>query len=303
MANVPPTLDGPAQRADGQPNARPRDRRFSTEVVVGTLCLVAVLLLVALDVALGRSVARELELSRHVAEIHRLDEVLTMSARLYAATHDPRHRERYTTELPHLEAALRRALEVAGTADVYAEIASTSSANRALVELEKEAFARCDAGDGPAALASLQSDEYLQLKQRYAEGLNTAFELARAQAARETNLRRGGLLAIAVAFLLGAAMMMVAHARAREAAHEHQRRAAQLEALRVTLRTVMDAVNNGLHSLQLFRMRAEDRGALTGEELDQFDQTLRATSERLRQMGEMNEYRARREGSGDILDV
>lgn len=74
-------------------------------------------------------------------------------------------------------------------------------------------------------------------------------------------------------------------------AREHRDAEIQKERLRVlqaTMRTVHDIVNNSLNNLQLFRMDAE-RGALSRESLNLFDEIIHDTAGKLRALGEMED--------------
>lgn len=61
----------------------------------------------------------------------------------------------------------------------------------------------------------------------------------------------------------------------------------RLRVLRATMRTVQDIVNNFLNSLALFRLEAEDRGALSESSLQEMDSLIQETSARLNALGEL----------------
>ena len=61
----------------------------------------------------------------------------------------------------------------------------------------------------------------------------------------------------------------------------------RLRVLRATMRTVQDIVNNFLNSLSLFRLEAEDRGALSESSLQMMDSLIQETSARLNALGEL----------------
>lgn len=100
-----------------------------------------------------------------------LDEVLTMSARMAAATGDPQWEERYRQFEPPLDAAIKEAIALAPYSDVAKLAAQTDEANRQLVEMENRAFALVRAGRPAAARAVLFSDEYERQKKVYAQGM------------------------------------------------------------------------------------------------------------------------------------
>ncbi len=107
------------------------------------------------------------------AIIH-FDEVLTMSARMAAATGDPRWEERYRTFEPHLDAAINEALAISEShgLDSSRHAALTDAANAALVEMESRAFGLVRAAQLSEAQAILSSSEYEKQKAAYARGMD-----------------------------------------------------------------------------------------------------------------------------------
>lgn len=63
----------------------------------------------------------------------------------------------------------------------------------------------------------------------------------------------------------------------------------RLRVLRATMRTVQDIVNNFLNNLSLFRLEAEDRGALSESSLQTMDSLIQETSARLNALGELQD--------------
>ena len=97
-----------------------------------------------------------------------LDEVLTMSARMAAATGDPAWEARYRVHEPQLDGAITElALEGAAAERIGA-------ANRRLVEMENRAFAFVRQGRRGEAQALLSLKEYEEQKAAYAGALREA---------------------------------------------------------------------------------------------------------------------------------
>jgi len=103
-----------------------------------------------------------------------LDEVLTMSARMAAATGDPLWEQRYRRHEPQLDATIKEAIRLAPEIDSGDAAAKTDAANIALVAMENRAFALVRQGRIDEAQAVLFGDEYETQKQIYADGM-TAF--------------------------------------------------------------------------------------------------------------------------------
>ena len=101
-----------------------------------------------------------------------LGEWLTMSARMAAATGDPRWIARYDRAQPQLRAAIAEAAHLA-TPTVAAELAETTGeASRRLADIERASFARLTAGDRAGASALLNSSEFCYLRAVYNSGID-----------------------------------------------------------------------------------------------------------------------------------
>jgi PAS domain S-box-containing protein len=105
------------------------------------------------------------------ATIGRLDEVLTMSARMCAVTGDPQWEARYRTFEPQLESAIREALSLAPDTGAADAVAHTDAANIALVEMENRAFDLIRQNHLEDARAILFSGAYDGQKRVYAAGM------------------------------------------------------------------------------------------------------------------------------------
>lgn len=106
-----------------------------------------------------------------VGRITHLDEVLTMSARMAAATGDPQWELRYGDYEPQLDAAIKDVTDLAPEALMSEAAAQTDAANVKLVEMERAAFGLVRAGDPQAAMAMLHSVEYAEQKRIYSGGM------------------------------------------------------------------------------------------------------------------------------------
>jgi hypothetical protein len=78
--------------------------------------------------------------------IRHLDEVLTMSARMAAATGDLKWEERYRHFEPQLDAAIKETLRLGTNPSSVKTAAQTDEANIKLVKMENRAFALVRAG-------------------------------------------------------------------------------------------------------------------------------------------------------------
>jgi PAS domain S-box-containing protein len=135
---------------------------------------------------------RDLRIDSLRGQIVHLDEVLTMSARMAAATGDPRWEARYRVFDPQLGRAIEDALSLAPETGSTDAVARTQAANTELVRMENKAFELVRQKRLEEARATLFSEEYDRLKAVYADGmraLEAALEHA-VQRAMEAEVRR-----------------------------------------------------------------------------------------------------------------
>lgn len=114
----------------------------------------------------------EVHLQELRGEVQYLDEVLTSSARMAAATGDLAWRVRYDQHQPILAQRIDEMLAL--TRDPFERAAGQriSAAHARLVAMEREAFALIAQGRAPAARSLLEGGQYTRNKEQYAEGMN-----------------------------------------------------------------------------------------------------------------------------------
>jgi len=118
-------------------------------------------------------VARAAETSAVAARILHLDEVLTMSARMAAATGDKAWIDRYRQFEPELDRLLKRAESLSPEAKDIASAVATAEANVALVRMENTSFELVLQGRKDEAVALLSGKDYARWKQVYAAGMDS----------------------------------------------------------------------------------------------------------------------------------
>ncbi|MHC4178443.1 MAG: PAS domain-containing protein, partial [Planctomycetota bacterium] len=230
-------------------------------------------------VLLQLGVARhpELRLEELRGTIVHLDEVLTMSARLAAATGDVRWENRYRDfHEPRLEDAIDAAIDAARRTapdpsageEAARAAAQTDAANKKLVAMEYQAFGLVREGRLQDARDRLNSEEYKREKRKYAKGmaafadcLSKAAETAR-ESEQKKALLRVSLAGVVIAVLLAGWLVVlrnmfnwraVLSTRNRELAQQ----ASELE-MRVQRRTVqLTSTNEELGREITERRRAE----------------------------------------------
>ena len=122
---------------------------------------------------------KHIALTAGVGRIMQLDEVLTMSARMAAATGDFGYEKRYDQFDPQLTADIDEVRALLPQPEIVGFIGETDEANLALAKMERQAFALTHQGKRQEATALLVSDEYTRLKKVYAGGMQKTINAAK----------------------------------------------------------------------------------------------------------------------------
>lgn len=152
-----------------------------------TTVMVAIFLTLSLFLPLGwsawnayqtfsRVIVNDFRLQYLVGSIIHLDEVLTMSARMNAATGDTRWEGRYNDFEPQLDAVIKEAIAIAPDTYEGEGAAQTDIANQKLVAMEVQSFELVRNGQQAAAADLLFSANYEQQKVIYAEGIQRGLD-------------------------------------------------------------------------------------------------------------------------------
>jgi len=143
---------------------------------------------------LDEMVAKRVTITKNIGRIMLLDEVLTMSARMAAATGDMRYEQRYDQSDPQLTTAISSVRATLPQTEIAPFVSETDAANSALVKMERQAFALAHQGRLQEATALLASNEYSRLKDAYAGGMRKTIEAL--DALIESDDRKANVLAL-----------------------------------------------------------------------------------------------------------
>ena len=203
-----------------------------------------------------------------------LDEVLTMSAHMAAATGEHQWEDRYHRYEPQLDAAIKEIMQLGSHEEIVRSAAQTDAANLKLVEMERRAFDLVHQGQPQAARGILSSEEYKRQKQAYSDGMAGLMTLLadRLKATHQSERREVRITALGALAGLGLAFWMWV-AVIRRVRHWH--------------RTVVKAIEDRTQAERELRRNQEQLERRVRErtaELSQADQTLRENEERLRKL-------------------
>lgn len=126
-------------------------------------------------------------ISESIGRMLLYDEVLTMSAKLAAATGDFSNEKRYDQFDLQLIAEINTLKTMLKPEETEQFVAETDAANLALVKMERQAFEFTHQGRQQEAIALLTSDEYLKKKAAYSEGTAKAIKAVKVHISKEDN--------------------------------------------------------------------------------------------------------------------
>ncbi len=135
-------------------------------------------------------------------EIARLDEVLTMSARVHAATGEPIWQDRYLEHVDPLSTVLKETLDLAGSEDARTAISLVSDSNDRLIAMEEHAFALAAKGALTEAFSLLTSANYDAQKNHYQRGLEEALQISQISIRNAVDYYRSALILSVVAMFI-----------------------------------------------------------------------------------------------------
>ncbi len=151
---------------------------FSPKIALTISLLITMMLFVVFGYLIWRSYQESKstqQITLRLRELNRIilhyDEILTMSARMAAATGETTWIKRYRRYEPLLDAAIKEAKKMAPETFITEAAAMIDSANEILVAMENESFDLIQAGNAEAASALLSSLNYEREKLLYRQGI------------------------------------------------------------------------------------------------------------------------------------
>lgn len=198
--------------------------------------------------------ARTAQLSQRASRILHLDEVLTTSARLAAATGDKAWIDRYRQFEPELDRIIQEVKILAPTIAGLHGASATDQANDALVQMEHQSFDLVLQGKKGDAWTLLTSPEYEHQKQIYAAGMKALVREAEAKQEDDTRIGQLNLkffligqgLLVALFLVLWSVALWVAVAAWRRKAGQLSSMAEQLQLSEERLRVTLGSIGDGL---------------------------------------------------------
>ena len=195
--------------------------------LVGTLCL-ALYFTADTNYQIKHLFSHDIKAESLTKDITYLDEVLTMSARMFAFTSEHNWYRRYNEHAPLLEQTLEQSFAYIDSEAQSAFLTQTHIANKILIELESRSLTLSLQGKSNQAIELLFSDEYETNKVLYTQGVDKLKALINHNASNiiEQDLKYIFIdtlllaISILVAVLIGMYMFAQTKIRQKEQIHE-----------------------------------------------------------------------------------
>ncbi len=251
-------------------------------LLVGTSTLVVGIWLADfLNDRLNKSIGVRVELTQRIGEIMRLDEVLTMSARLSVASKDLAYRDRYYANVDPLTHEIEKAKALVPSEAITSAIENTNDANNRLVQMEEKAFSLCAEERCPEAQQLLQSSAYQHDKEVYAGGMSQAFALMTREAENATTLLTWYLLVLQLASVANCVIVVWFVLRLKSRLSKIEVEEERQQAFRGTMDLLMDYFNNVLNKGIMFQERVRELNGVPTMECNEIENTFRDAARRL----------------------
>jgi signal transduction histidine kinase len=216
-----------------------------------------------------QGITQDFKLQRLNGDIAHLNEVLTMSARMSAATGDVAWQARYDAYQPILQDALDQAVALAPEA--YSPYAvQISSANSKLMEMEAEAFRQVSLAAPQQALAILFGDAYKAQKEVSASGMRHWSEALNQKAQVNLDQYGDGLFWAGVFSLMSFWVLMLAWAIALAMVNQYIYRRKKAEE---KLRRAKHQLEQSHQALQVSKAALEQKATTLEEILEELQET------------------------------
>jgi len=182
------------------------------------------------------------------------DEILTMSAKMAAATGDLSWEDRYRSFEPKLDAAIKNVMDISPEQFINKAAAQTDSANIKLVALENEAFDLVRKGNLSAASELLNSQEYEKQKHLYHQGLEQCASTLERYMEAESDKYRKSLLGLIIFVSFNTLLVICSSLsilRMRKTLHKRKQAEKQIQEQNEFLNNVLESIPSPMYVIDV----------------------------------------------------
>lgn len=256
------------------------------------LMVISLGLLVFVHLFKDSDLEQEITLATTMGRIHQLDEQLASSAKMAILTRQASDRAAYLRTEENVEELLDYARKTMPTGKAQALAKQTHQAHQALVAMNRQALALCQQHNCEQALELVTSKTYQHVRLTYVHGVDQAFFEFQSELQAQSTQAHDLLLILQGLMMISSILLLMV---------KRHLRMSQMHALQVTMRTVMDIVNNNLNRMQLLQLRWKKQTTISGRDIQEFREIVRETATHLKIIGDMTNFQTQGQGPTELL--
>lgn len=265
------------------------------------LMMLSLSLLVGFQLWNGRSEEAEIRLSALTGRIHEYDTMMTVAVQQMLDGHRPEAEQTYLSNLALYTQSMLEILASGPPEQLRHLLYSTYGSQKTAASIEQQAMKLCRHGQCDTGLKLLDAKLYQQRKLEASEGLERVLLQFQSDQLSQNDQTQNFLFGFELLMVLCNMAMLAVWRRGQTVRTQLLVNQTRLQTLQVTMRTVMDVVNNNLNRLRLLQVRWKKKQSLEPEELQHLSDLIQETSAKLKLIGDMDAYKTYGEGPAELL--
>jgi hypothetical protein len=267
------------------------------------LMLSALVLLVLFQIWNNVSEEAEVSLSGLIGKVYQDDTQITLLAQMALHTRDQEAEANYRIALGHYQQDIQEILRLVPDGNLRSVLYRTLGSQRVTVALDLRALALCHQQSCDQALQLLDSKLYQHRKLEATLGLESALQEFQREERLQNDQTQHALFGLELILVFATSALIYFWRRSQASQLRMTLSQTRLTAMQVTMRTVMDVVNNNLNRLRLLQLRWKKSERLSPEELQDFSRLIQETAIQLKAIGDLEDYATHGEGPTELLNL
>lgn len=263
--------------------------------------LVALGMLVSFQFWNDQSEEAEIHQAVLVGQTHEYHNLLEMSAQMSVKVREPQAEKGYVSQFRLYNQTITELRNHISQPSFQQALGQTRVSQQQLTAMHLRAMELCQQGQCLAGKRLLDSRDYRQRRLVAEASLDKLIQVFEEAQMTQNDQTQTAFVFLEWLLVLVSLMLLGFWHRNHTARMKLLIVETRIETLRVTMRTVMDVVNNNLNRLRLLQVRWKKQNSLNMQELQDLGALIRETSACLTQIGDLETYRTHGEGPAELL--